>query len=88
MIKIGDDYAIGSNSLNVILFEKHTGQRGKSKGKELWRERAYFSTPQNALDYLVELKIRKTDLKDLKTVCEKIDEIHTLITNLDITEKC
>ncbi len=87
MIKIGDNFALGANSLNIILYEKHIGKQGKNKGKEIWREFAYFSTPHNALDYLVEHEVRKTELKDVKTVCQKIDELYTLIKSLELSRE-
>ena len=84
MLKIGVDFALGANSLNIILYEKHIGKKGKSEGKEIWQESAYFSTPHNALDYLVEHQIKKTELKDLKTICLMIDEIKGWIKELEI----
>ncbi len=84
MIKIGDSYALGANKLNIILYEKHNGKKGKSEGKEVWREIAYFSNCHNALDYLVEHEVKKTELKDIKTVCQKIDEVYNLIKTLQI----
>ena len=87
MIKIGDNFALGANSLNIILYEKHIGKQGKSKDKERWRELAYFSNPHNALEYLVEHHIRKTELKDIKTVCLKIDGLQETIKGLKLSRK-
>ncbi len=84
MIKIGNKFGLGTDSFNVILYEKHIGQKGKSAGKEVWKELAYFSTPQNALDYLVENQVRRTGLEDLKTVCTEINKVKELIRSLDL----
>lgn len=75
MIKVGDKYAIGSNSLSVVVYERHISKNGK----ESWKESAYFATPANALKYLVDQHVRDTGLKDLKTVCQEIDRVYDLI---------
>ncbi len=82
MIEIGKSFALGSDTYNVILYKKYTGKKGTSKGKEIWKADSYFSSPQNALNYLVGLAVRETSLKDLKTVCAKIDEVAGLIKEL------
>ncbi len=82
MIKIGDTYALGSNNLNIVLYEKHIGKQKQNKGKEYWKEIAYFSNIHNALNYFAELEIRKTELTDLKIVCQKIDALYDLINNI------
>ena len=74
MLEIGN-YAIGANRFNIILYERR---------KKSWREIGFFSTPQNALEGLADLEIRKTELKDLKTVCDKISELHSMIQSLDL----
>lgn len=82
MIKVGSSFKLGADSLNVILYERHIGKKGESKGEEVWRKIAYFSNPQNALKYLVDYEVRKTGLEDVKTVCQKIDELYALINDL------
>ena len=52
---------------------------GEDKGKERWRAVAYFSTVQNALKEMVNIGVKETQLKDLKTVVEKLDELYKLI---------
>ena len=65
---IGDKYRIESDSLNVTLYE-----RAKSKTAATnWRSIAFFSSVQNALDYLIDLEVMATGLKDLKSVAEKV----------------
>ena len=81
MIKVGEDYRIGSTPLNVIIYEKHISK----KGKEVWEEKLYFATVQDALKELVNLNVRKTGLKDMGIVCNKIDELYKLIESLPET---
>lgn len=76
---IGDKYKIESDSLNVTLYE-----RAKSKTAVTgWRSIAFFSSPQNALEHLVDLEVAETGLKDLKTVVEKQNELYTLVKQLE-----
>ena len=75
---INDNYKIESNSLNVILFYKSKTRNGQ----ERWRELGFFATPHNALRYLIEHEILGTGMQDLKTVCEKIEELEGLIKTL------
>lgn len=90
---IGDKYKIESDELNVTLYLKKTitgtgrGRIGKSKkavGEEYWTPIAYFSTPKNALDYLVDNEVRGTGMIDLKTIVAKIEELHALIKGLEL----
>jgi hypothetical protein len=72
-MKIGTNWKIESDELNVILFKRQ---------RHTWRAEAYFSTVRNALHYLINTEINRTELKDLKTVNDKVGELHQLIENL------
>lgn len=72
---INENYKIESDEMNVTLHYLPPGTK-------TWRPIAYFSTPQNALDYLVEKEIMGTGMADLKTVCQKINELQGLISKL------
>jgi hypothetical protein len=91
---IGKDYKIESGTLNITLFKRATitgtgrGKRGmRAVGETYWRPIAYFSNPQNALDYLVNNEVCDTGLKDLETVVKKIKELHELIVSLPLESK-
>ena len=76
---VGKKYKIESDSLSITLFEK-----AKSKiSVTTWRAIAFFSSPQNALKYLVNLEVMETGMKDLAAVVKKQDELFTLITKLE-----
>jgi hypothetical protein len=81
-ISIGKDYRIGADAMNIIIWERHEGKRKTAIGKDIWKEAGYFATVQHALNYLVENEVKKTELKDLITVCKKIDEVKSLIHSL------
>lgn len=74
---INENYKIESDALNVTLF--HRG-----KGKKTWVPAGYFSNPHNALDFMVKKEIQGTGLADFKTVCQKIDELTTLVNSLKL----
>ncbi|GAI61355.1 unnamed protein product [marine sediment metagenome] len=76
---IGSQYKIESDALNVIVFKKI---KVKNPGRTPWRAIAFFATPQGALKYLADLKLKETALKDMATVIKKQEEIYTLISSL------
>lgn len=75
-LAIGQDWRVGADSLNIILYRR---QANKKTGKEYWRAHSYYATVTNALVELANQGIRDTELADLKTVNNRIDEIHALI---------
>jgi len=88
---INENYKIESDGFNVTLLEKRriTGTgRGKPTtkkvGDEYFMPVAYFSNPENALQFLVEKEVMGTGMEDLKTVVEKIRELEKLINSLKV----
>lgn len=78
-MKIGDQYKITSDDMNVNLYRK--GKPRKS-GNETWTAIAHVSSPKDALHFMVLHEIRGTGMEDFKTVCTKIDELFRLIDAL------
>jgi len=70
---IGKEWRVGADTLNIILYRR---QVNKKTGKEYWRAHSYYATVANALVGLVNQGVRDTELADLKTVCDKIDQLH------------
>ena len=77
---IGDRYKIESDSLNVTLYR--AAKNPRKPGVKIWDAIAYFSNPHDALQHLVNLEVKESGMEDLKTVCQKIDELHRLINSL------
>ena len=73
-MQIGKNWKIESDELNVILYKKQS-----EKAKRQWRAVGFYRTVANALKDLVNHEIRATELKDLQTVVNKIDELGKLI---------
>ena len=72
-LAVGRDWRVGADSLNIILYRR---QVNKKTGKEYWRANSYYATVTNALVGLVNQGVRDTELVDLKTVCNKIEQLH------------
>ena len=78
-LAVGQDWRVGADALNIILYRR---QVNKKTGKEYWRAHSYYATVANALVGLVNQGVRDTELADLKTVNNRIDEIHTWISKV------
>jgi hypothetical protein len=74
-MEINKNYKIESDSLNCTLFYR-------ADNKKNWIPAGYYSDPRGCLEKLIKLEIGGTGLKDLKTVCEKIDELKALIKTI------
>ena len=70
-LAVGQNWKVGADSLNIILYRRHVSKTGK----EYWRAHSYFATVANALLELVNQGVRDTELADLKTVWDKIDQL-------------
>jgi len=71
-LAVGRDWIVGADSMNIILYQHHIS---KKTGKEYWQAHSYYSSPANALMGFVNQGVRDTKLADLKTVCDKIEEL-------------
>jgi len=79
-MKIGSRYKIESDPMNVILFEKITRKK-KDTGVSYtaWQTIGYYATVENALNGLVDQKVRDTELKDLKLVIKEISDLREMV---------
>jgi len=78
---IGKDHKIESDNMNVTIYKRMVSKKSKA---EYWKPIAYFATVKNALKEFVNMKLRDTELTDLKTVVQKQDELYAMIDNLTI----
>jgi len=82
-------YKLSADPMNIIVQEKHiiTGKRGRQTtriGEESWKNIAYFATPQNALDFIIEKEIRESWVDDLKEVVKGMDRIYKAIQDIKL----
>ena len=88
-MQIGKDWKIEADELNVTLLKRHPAG-GVKRGfgvvstKDNYVNHTFYSNVKNALKGLVDQEIRNTELKDLKTVVAKIEELYNLIGSLNI----
>ena len=79
-MEIGIRYKIESNAKNVILYEKVKRKRlSTGETYEDWREIGYYATIKNALNELINQKVRDTELKDLKIVLKEISDLREMV---------
>ena len=78
---IGQKYKIESDSLNITISEKKLSKKAR---KEYWKPIGYFSCVANALKFMVDLEVNKTELSDFKAVVKKQEELYQLILSLKI----
>lgn len=83
-MQINENWRLISEELNVTLQRRKVNQKGQNAGQEYWTNVAYCHTPQDALKYLVKREIMGTGMEDLKTICDKMDELYRMIDGLKI----
>lgn len=81
MIQVGK-YVIGTDPLNIILYEKMIAKKGKKAGSERLGVIGYFGTLRAVLRHVVHLGILESQLKDLKHVSDRIDNLEELINKI------
>jgi len=79
---IGTKWKIEANKYNILLYKKYAQIKGKNQGVEQWKVEGYFRTVAGALKFLVDSEVKETQLRDLKTVVAKQDELYKLIEGL------
>lgn len=84
MIPVGKGWAVGSDGMNITVFRMSQARKGRKGGH--WIPQGYLSTLEQALWYLVDQAVMDTELKDLKTVVAKQDELYKLISSLDVPQ--
>jgi hypothetical protein len=82
-------YKLSSDPLNIILQEKRTVTgTGKKKptvrkvGDVFWSNIAYFSTPENALKYVIQKEIKESWVDDLKELVKEVSKLEKMIDGL------
>ena len=72
-MEINSQWKIESDELNVILMRKRTR---KAESKKDAYEYFYYSTIAGALQAILDKEVKSTNLKDIKTVSNRIEEIN------------
>ena len=80
-MKLNDNYRIISDDMNVILQKSYTKKDGVT---EEWKSVKWYGSVKEALKGFTKLEVLSTGLDDLITVVAKLDEIETIINNLEV----
>lgn len=84
-MKIGNDWEITSDPMNVVLKQRRmTEPKDDRPSVEYWKVEGYFPDVQAALRAMVKKEILGTGMTDMQTVCDKIDELHEAIKGIAI----
>jgi hypothetical protein len=80
MKKITDKYYLDSDSLNYILMEKHTYEKGKNIGEDYYTNVGYYGSLKYLYKTLIELEIKENldlldNIKNIVDLIEKIEEV-------------
>ena len=78
-MKVGTKYQIVSDSMNVTVQER---QYNKKQKTHYWENLAYFSSPKNALKFIMDNEIMGAGLDDFQQVIKQIDGLYQLIDGL------
>lgn len=85
-MKINDEYNLTTDKdMNVILMKKY--QKKQIEGEEVqydFKPCGYYGSIKQALKDFVRKEMFVTELKDLKTIQSKIEELENTIDNLNI----
>lgn len=85
-MKINENYKIEAiDERNIVLMERKVpkAESGKELKKPYWKTEGYYPNVKVALDSLVTKEINGTGIKCLKTVTDKVKELHKLIEGLN-----
>lgn len=81
-LSVGDDYRIGTDEFNVILYKKNVYLSGDKAGQEYWPIVGYYPTHKAALHDMVNTEMISVN-QDIQSIVEKISELHHLIESID-----
>lgn len=82
MIKLNNDYQIGFDTMNVILYKKHiTGEKSKNQGEEYWEPVGYFGKFKHLIAALLNNKILLDNPKDIQEIKDLIEKFENDILN-------
>ena len=87
IIKISDEYGVGVDDMNVILYQLKTNSSKKSKnyGLEYYHPIGYYSSTESMLKNLVSKKVmlsvsEEQSLKDVATAVDKsVDKLYASV---------
>lgn len=80
---INDRFKLESDGQQVILLKRNLK---KDNTYSIYKNIGYFGSINKALEKMVKYEILDTELKDIETINNKIDELYELVSKLNIKE--
>jgi len=74
-MRINNRYKIESDDVSITLSESYIAKSGKYEGEEQWKVIGWFSTFQGAMSELINREVKRTELKNMEVIMDKIDEL-------------
>ena len=75
---LNSDWRIAVDATNYILQEKRTGLKGKSKGQEIWEDRAYCSKLEDVFSSACE-HITMSNWGDIPKILEEMETVREIV---------
>jgi hypothetical protein len=89
-VEVMNKYRLSADANNIILQEKQTitgtGKKPtiREVGDTYWSNIAFFSSPKNALNYIIEKEIRELWVEDLKEVVKRINKLEKIVAGITL----
>lgn len=80
---INDRYKLESDGQQVILLKRNLKQDGTYS---IYKNIGYFGSIDKALKKMVKHEILETELKDIETINNKINELYKLVSKINLKE--
>jgi len=79
-VKLGKDWQITTDSMNIILKRRRrVPAKGGKPAHDRWINVGYYGNLRAALNDILDKKIIASGIKDLQTVLKAIEEVRSLI---------
>lgn len=75
MIQINDTWAVGGDSLNIILYRKSAPVAVRNQAGGRWEAVCYYGTLQAALSGMVRNGLLQLEMASLSALANRIDEL-------------
>ncbi len=84
MINMGENYRIGTNKLNIILYSKADPKENEEcedgeKVEKGWRLEGYFGSLKGAIKHLIQLDVNRTHFESLEILADRIEALKELV---------
>lgn len=83
-IKIGENHRVITDSLNFILQEEIETEKGKNKGKKVWRNISYHSNFKQAIESYVDRGLKLSNAEGVEEILNKLEQLEKDIQNLEV----